>query len=97
MPEYNFDPADLLAVGVLTTSDLSRTKTVLAQSRSGLYFAIALVENSILGGDLSAADATVIRKEMGDAEVRKQTEASPVDALRLAAGFVLASPEFQRH
>jgi uncharacterized protein (DUF1800 family) len=92
-----FDPADLLAVGVLTSSDLSRTKTVLAQSRSGLYFAIALVENSILGGDLSAADATVIRKEMGDAEVRKQTEASPVNALRLAAGFALASPEFQRH
>ena len=32
-----------------------------------------------------------------DPDVRKQTEASPVDVLRFAAGFVLASPEFQRH
>lgn len=92
-----FDPADLLVEGMLTSSDLSGTTAALAKSRSGADFSIALTENFILGGALSAADAAIIRKEMEDAEVRKQTEASPVDALRLAAGFALASPEFQHH
>jgi uncharacterized protein (DUF1800 family) len=92
-----FDPADLLADAMVASSDLSRTKSELAESRSGIDFAIALIENSILGGDLSAADAAIIRKQMDDAEIRKQIEASPVDALRLATGFALGSPEFQRH
>jgi uncharacterized protein (DUF1800 family) len=92
-----FDPADLLALGILTSSDLSRTKAALSEGRSGLDFAIALTEGSILDGGLSAADAAIIRKEMEGPEVRKQTEASPIDALRFAAGFALASPEFQRH
>jgi uncharacterized protein (DUF1800 family) len=92
-----FDPADLLALGILASSDLSRTKAALAEGRSGLDFAIALTEGSILDGGLSAADAAIIRTEMEGPEVRKQTEASPVDALRLAAGFALASPEFECH
>jgi hypothetical protein len=92
-----FDPWDLVALGILTNSDLSGTKAAFAEGRSGLDFAIALTEDSILGGALSAADAAIIRKEMDGPDVRKQTEASAVDALRFAAGFVLASPEFQRH
>jgi uncharacterized protein (DUF1800 family) len=95
LPGVQFDPADLLALRILTGSDLSGTKA--ANGHSGLSFAIALTEDSILDGDLSAADAAIIRKQMEAPEVRKQTEASPVDALRFAAGFALASPDFQRH
>ena len=92
-----FNPADLLALGILTNSDLAGTKAALSDGQSGLDFAISLTENSVLNGELSAADAAIIRKQMDDPVVRKQTEASPVDALRFADGFVLASPEFQRH
>jgi uncharacterized protein (DUF1800 family) len=97
LPGVQFDPADLLVLGILTSSDLSETKAAIADGRSGLNFAIALTEDSILDGDLSAADAAIIRKQMEAPEVRRQAEASPVDALRFAAGFALASPEFQRH
>lgn len=97
LPGVQFDPADLLVLGVLTSSDLSETKAAIADGRSGLNFAIALTEDSILDGDLSAADAAIICKQMEAPEVRRQAEASPVDALRFAAGFALASPEFQRH
>jgi hypothetical protein len=92
-----FDPADLLALGILTNSDPAGAKAVLAGGGSGLDFAIALTENSMLNGELSAADAAIIRKQMDEPVVRKQTESSPVDALRFADGFILASPEFQRH
>jgi uncharacterized protein (DUF1800 family) len=92
-----FDPADLLALGILTNSDLAGTRAAFVNGRSGLDFAIALTGNSILNGELSAADTAIIHRQMDDPTVRKQTEASPVDALRFADGFVLASPEFQRH
>ena len=97
LPGVQFDPADLLVLGILSSSDLSGTKAALADGRSGLDFAIALTEDSVLDGDLSTSDAAIIRKQMEAPEVRKQTEASPVDALRFAAGFALASPEFQHH
>jgi uncharacterized protein (DUF1800 family) len=97
LPGVQFDPADLLALGILTSSDLSGTKATLAKGHSGLDFAIALTEDSVLNGALFPVDAAVIRKEMEDPEVRKQMEASPVDSLRFAAGFALASPEFQHH
>jgi uncharacterized protein (DUF1800 family) len=92
-----FDPADLLVLGILGSSDLNEMKTAVASGRSGLDLAVALTANSILNEELPPADAGVIRKQMEDPAVRKQSEASPVDALRFADGFVLASPEFQRH
>ncbi len=97
LPGVQFDPADLLALAILTSSETSGMKTDLAASRTGLDFAMAVAEDSIFAGDLSAADAATIRSGMDDPDVRKQTDASPVDALRVAVGFALASPEFQRH
>ena len=97
LPGIQFDPADLLALRIVTSFDLSKTESSLGDSRSGLNFAIALIDNSVLSGDISAAETAIIRKEMEDPEIRKQAETSPLDALRVATGFALASPEFQRH
>jgi uncharacterized protein (DUF1800 family) len=96
LPGLQFDPANLLTLGILTSSDLPNTKAVLAAKHTGLDFAMALMEDAILQGDLSAKDEAVIRKQMLDPDVQRQMSASPVDALRLVAGFVIASPEFQR-
>jgi len=97
LPGLQFDPAGLLALGILKSPNLSRTEAALAEDHAGLDFAIAVTEDTILQGDLAAKDVTVIRKELQDPEVKRQTEATPLDVLRFAAGYTLASPEFQHH
>ena len=90
-----FDPSNLITLGILTSSDSPKTKAVLAQKHSGLDFAIALTEDAILQGELSAKDEAIIRQQMQAPEVQRQLAASPGNALRLVSGYVLASPDFQ--
>jgi hypothetical protein len=97
LPGIQFDPGDLIALGILRSSDLPRTKAILAEKHTGLDFAIALTEDAILQREFTVKDEAIIRKQMREPEVRRRMEASPVDGLRLVAGFVLASPEFQHH
>ena len=90
-----FDPSNLITLDILTSSDSPKTKAVLAQKHSGLDFAIALTEDAILQGELSAKDEAIIRQQMQAPDVRRQLAASPGNALRLVSGYVLASPDFQ--
>ena len=90
-----FDPANLITLGILTSSDSPKTKAVLGQKHSGLDFAIALTEDAILQGELSAKDEAIIRQQMQAPDVQRQLAASPENALRLVSGYVLASPDFQ--
>ena len=69
---------------------------VLAQKHTGLDFAIALIEDGILQGELSAKDEGIIQKQMQEPDVQRQLAASPENALRLVSGYVLASPDFQQ-
>jgi hypothetical protein len=90
-----FDPATFVTLGILADAELPKTKSVLVEKHSGLDFAIAVVEDTILNGDLSEQNEAIIRNEMEDPDVRRKMETSPIDGLRLVAGFALASPEFQ--
>jgi hypothetical protein len=90
-----FDPGNLLTLGILTSSELPRTKAALAGKHTGLDSAMALMEDAILQGELSEKDEEIIRKQMLDPAVQRQMSSSPVDTLRLVAGFVLAAPDFQ--
>jgi uncharacterized protein (DUF1800 family) len=90
-----FDPSNLITLGILTSSDSPKTKAVLAQKHSGLDFAIALTEDAILQGELSAKNEAIIRQQMQAPDVQRQLAASPGNALRLVSGYVLASPDFQ--
>jgi uncharacterized protein (DUF1800 family) len=91
-----FDPATLLTIGILRNLDEPRTKGILAEKHTGLDVALALTEDTILPGELLPKDEAVIRKETQDPEAERNM-ASPLDNLRLVAGFILASPEFQHH
>jgi uncharacterized protein (DUF1800 family) len=91
-----FDPGNLLTLGILTSSELPRTKAALAGKHTGFDSAMALMEDAILQGELSEKDEEIIRKQMLDPAVQRQMSASPVDTLRLVAGFVLAAPDFQK-
>jgi uncharacterized protein (DUF1800 family) len=90
-----FDPANLITLDILTSSDSPKTKAVLAQKHSGLDFAIALSEDALLQGELSAKDEAIIRQQTQTPDVQRQLAASPGNALRLVSGYVLASPDFQ--
>jgi uncharacterized protein (DUF1800 family) len=92
-----FDPAGLLTLDILKSRDLSEAKAALTQGHTGLDFATAIVEGAILQGDLPAQDEALIRSELQDPEVKRQTAQTPSDALRFAAGYTLASPAFQHH
>jgi uncharacterized protein (DUF1800 family) len=95
LPGVQFDPGGLIALGILTNSELPNAKAILAQGRYGINLAIALEEDTILEGELSAKDEAVIQSELEDPDVQRRMAASPVDGLRLVTGFILASPEFQ--
>jgi uncharacterized protein (DUF1800 family) len=95
VPGIKFDPAVLLTVGILRNVDGPRTKTMLAEKHTGLDLALAITEDTILPGELLPKDEAVIRKETQDPEAERSMAASPIDGLRLVAGFILASPEFQ--
>jgi uncharacterized protein (DUF1800 family) len=91
-----FDPGNLVALGVVYSTDAPRPKTKAADVPTGFEAAAAIVESALMSGDLSEKDEEIIRTQMQDADAEKLIANSPVDALRLVAGYVLASPDFQR-
>jgi uncharacterized protein (DUF1800 family) len=95
LPGVQFDPSSLVTLGILTSLNEPRTKAVLATKPSGLDFAIALTEDTMLPGELQPKDEAVIRKQTEDPEPASSAMSSMTNRLRFVAGFILASPEFQ--
>jgi len=95
LPGVQFDPGGIVTLGILTSLDEPRAKAVLAGKHTGLDFAIALTEDTILPGELQPKDEAVIRKETQDADIERNNSADLGNRLRLVVGFILASPEFQ--
>jgi uncharacterized protein (DUF1800 family) len=90
-----FDPGNLLTLAVFDDPDMPRTKTVLLGKHSSVDLAIALSQDALLPGGSSARDLAIIEKQLADPDVQRQIAVSPDVGLRLIAGFLLASPEFQ--
>jgi uncharacterized protein (DUF1800 family) len=90
-----FDPAYLMMLEIVDSAELPKTRTVISGQHTGLDLAMALIEDAVLAGDLSAKDEAIIRQQVEDPAVQRQMAASPVLGLRLVTAFVLASPEFQ--
>jgi hypothetical protein len=90
-----FDPGNLLTLAIFDDPDMPHTKAVLLGKHSSMDLAIALSQDALLPGGISAKDQAIIEKQLADPEVQRQIAASPDVGLRLVAGFLLASPEFQ--
>jgi uncharacterized protein (DUF1800 family) len=88
-----FDAASLITRGLLANVELPKLDD---SEPAGVDRAIALTEEALLNGDLSVQNHSVIRKQMQDPQVQRQLASVPLEALRQVAGFVLASPDFQR-
>jgi uncharacterized protein (DUF1800 family) len=97
LPGIQFDPSALITIGILTSLNQPRTKAVLEENPTGLNFAIALTEDAMLPSELLPKDEAIIRNQTQDPEAGPTTVASAANRLRLVAGFILASPEFQHH
>jgi len=97
MAGVQFDPATLLTIGILRNADRPRTKSMLSEKHTGLDFATALIEDTVLPGELLPEEEAVVQKETQDPQAQRSMLASPVDELRVVSGFILASPEFQHH
>ena len=95
LPGVQFDPSTLVTLGILTSLNEPRTKAVLATKPTGLDFAIALTEDTMLPGELQPKDEAVIRKQTENPEPTSSGMSSMTNRLRFVAGFILASPEFQ--
>jgi uncharacterized protein (DUF1800 family) len=95
LPGVQFDPSALVTLGILTSLNEPRTKAVLARKPTGLDFAIALTEDTMLPGELQPKDEAVIRKQTEAPEPASSAMSSMTNRLRFVAGFILASPEFQ--
>jgi Protein of unknown function (DUF1800) len=89
-----FDPGGVVTLGILTSLDQPRTEVVLAEKHTGLDFAIALAEDTILPSELLPKEESIIRKETQDPEAVRNAPAL-ANRLRLIVAFLLASPEFQ--
>ena len=92
LPNVQFDPANLIALGILAAPDAPKTDAIIAEKHTGVDFAITLMEETILGSELSVSDEDIIRKQMQEPDVERRMKTSPLDGMRLVAGFILASP-----
>jgi uncharacterized protein (DUF1800 family) len=91
-----FDPLLLLSLAVLNSEDLPRTTAVRAKQHTGADLAIALMQDALIGGDLSKQTETTIRSALAEGDLDKQMANSPAPGLRTVTALVLGSPEFQR-
>jgi uncharacterized protein (DUF1800 family) len=96
MGGLRFDPLLLVTLAVLRSYDLPRMKAVRAKKQSGEDLALALIEDAVLGGELSPATVATIRRQLDDPAVAKQLADAPAAVLRIVTALVLGSPEFQR-
>lgn len=95
LPGVQFEPGNIVTLGLLANPELPKPEEPERQRDTGIDEAIALIEKTLLNGDLSAQNKEVIRKQMQDPQVQRQLAAAPIDGLRQVVGFVVASPDFQ--
>ncbi|MGH9773916.1 MAG: DUF1800 domain-containing protein [Candidatus Acidiferrales bacterium] len=90
-----FDPSHLVVLGVIDDPDSGKDAGGPAQP-VGLDAAIQFMEQGLLPEGLSDKDQEIVHQQLQDPDVQRQAAVSPEAALRLAAGYMLASPEFQK-
>jgi hypothetical protein len=94
VPGVKFDAPRLLALGVLTRTPVD--KSVPPMPADGSQAAITLLENTLIGGELSRNTDSTVRKQLQDPQVGGILLKNPDSALGTIIATILGSPEFQR-
>jgi hypothetical protein len=91
MGGVNFDPLRVLALGVLVRGP----KEEIANASGGADTAVMLVEDALIGGEISKNTDNTIRKSLSDPDVGNNLLNDPAKPLAMIIGLTLGSPEFQ--
>ena len=91
MGGVNFDPLRVLALGVLVRGP----KEEIVNTNGGVDAAVMLVEDALIGGEISKNTDNTIRKSLNDPDVGNNLLSDPAKPLAMIIGLTLGSPEFQ--
>jgi uncharacterized protein (DUF1800 family) len=90
-----FDASRVLALGVLTGAPGNSSAKPIPAS-SGLDRAISLVEDALVGGQVSEQTQAALKKQLNDPAISDHILDDPAKPLALSVALILGSPEFQR-
>jgi uncharacterized protein (DUF1800 family) len=93
MGGVNFDPLRMLALGLLARS--AKEEVVPVSTAGGADAAITLVEDALIGGDVSKNTDKAIRKSLDDPQIGSHLLDDPAKPLATIIGLTLGAPEFQ--
>lgn len=93
MGGVNFDPLRVLALGLLTRT--STEKIIPTNTSGGTDAAMALLEDALVGGEISKNTENAIRKSLNDPQIGNNLLTDPAKPLAVMIGLTLGSPEFQ--
>jgi uncharacterized protein (DUF1800 family) len=89
----NFDPLRMLALGLLARS--AKEEIVPVNTSGGTDAAVTLVEDALIGGEISKNTDKAIRKSLDDPEIGSHLLDDPAKPLATIIGLALGAPEFQ--
>jgi len=93
MGGINFDPLRVLALGLLARAP--KEEVVPVNTSGGTGAAVTLVEDALIGGDVSKNTDTAIRKSLDDPQIGSHLLDDPAKPLATIIGLTLGAPEFQ--
>jgi uncharacterized protein (DUF1800 family) len=93
MGGVNFDPLRVLALGLLARAP--KEEIVPVNTNGGTEAAVTLVEDALIGGEISKNTDATIRKSLDDPQVSSNLLTDPSKPLAMIIGLTLGSPEFQ--
>jgi len=94
MGGVNFDPLRMLALGLLSRSP--KEEIVSVKTSGGTDAAVTLVEDALIGGEISQNTDKAIRKSLEDPQIGSHLLDDPAKPLATIIGLTLGAPEFQR-
>jgi uncharacterized protein (DUF1800 family) len=89
----SFDPLRMLALGLLARS--AKEEIVPVNTSGGTDAAVTLVEDALIGGEVSKNTDKAIRKSLDDPQIGSHLLDDPAKPLATIIGLALGAPEFQ--
>lgn len=91
-----FDASRVLALGVLTSGPKRAVAKPISTGSSGLQRAVSLVEDALVGGDVSEQTEAALERQLNDPAISDHILDDPGKPLAMSVALILGSPEFQR-
>ena len=93
MGGVNFDPLRVLALGLLARAP--KEDIIPMNTNGGVEAAVKLVEDALIGGEISSNTDKTIRNSLSDPQFAGNLLNDPAKPLAMIIGLTLGSPEFQ--